>query len=51
MTVAPLQQNSISWSNSTKNTEKMKVAFTKPAFLQQVIAFMEGVWQINVNFR
>ena len=38
--VTPLSRNAIFGSKVIKNIENMKVVFTEPAYLQQVVTFM-----------
>ena len=40
MAVTPLRPNAISRQKLIKSIEKMKVVFTEPAYLQQVVTFM-----------
>ena len=47
MAVTPLSRNAISLSKWIKSIEKTKVPLTDPAYLQQLIAFVGGMFRIN----
>ena len=51
MAVTPLHQNASSVQQVIKTIDKMKVAFTKPAYLHRVVAVWGRVFHNNALLR